>query len=173
MLYIFGGLPGKENPRFQPSLPVAVTRYIFGSTRLNKRFGTPGLDVNGSAGYRMGYALALENLRLGATVVADSVNPLRITREAWLDVARQAQAPFVEIEITCSDKSEHCRRIESRDVDIAELKLPGWKEVVGREYDLWDAPHLVLDTAGRTAHESILDLFGLLQKGGFYLREKT
>jgi len=61
------------------------------------------------------YGLALDNLRLGNTVVADSVNPLGITRSAWIDVARQARVPYVEIEITCSDMDEHRPAYESRE----------------------------------------------------------
>ena len=32
---------------------------------------------------RIGYAVAEDNLRLGRTVVADSVNPVKLTRDAW------------------------------------------------------------------------------------------
>lgn len=35
-------------------------------------------------GYCVAYALAEENVRLGRSVVADSVNPLNLTRDAWL-----------------------------------------------------------------------------------------
>jgi hypothetical protein len=36
-------------------------------------------------------------------VIADSINPRPVTREAWLDVARRAGVPALEIEIVCSD----------------------------------------------------------------------
>jgi predicted kinase len=41
------------------------------------------------AGYRVGYAVAEDNLRLGHIVIADSENPLPVTRDAWLDVANR------------------------------------------------------------------------------------
>lgn len=41
-------------------------------------FAGPMDDV----GYRIAYAVAADNLRAGQSVVADSVNPLRIAREA-------------------------------------------------------------------------------------------
>ena len=41
-------------------------------------------------GYRVAYSIAEDNLRIGRTVVADSVNPLRLTRDAWLNVAKRA-----------------------------------------------------------------------------------
>lgn len=34
----------------------------------------------------MAYAIAEDNLRVGRTVIADSVNPLQLTRNTWLDV---------------------------------------------------------------------------------------
>ena len=44
---------------------------------------------------------AEDNLRLACTVVADSVNPLPITREAWRAVAGRAGVPVLEIEVVC------------------------------------------------------------------------
>jgi TPR repeat protein len=44
----------------------------------------------GPAGYVVAYRLAEENLRLGRTVVADSVNPLNMSLGAWLAVAANA-----------------------------------------------------------------------------------
>ena len=60
--------------------------------------------------------------------------------------------------------NEHRRRIESRETDVAGLKLPDWKGVEDREYEVWSAEHIVLDTAGRTVDESISDIFALVHK---------
>lgn len=49
------------------------------------------------ASYRAAYAVAEDNLRLGHTVVADSVNPLAITRLAWVEVGRKADVPVIEV----------------------------------------------------------------------------
>ena len=114
------------------------------------------------AGYCVGYALAKENLLLGRHVVADSVNPLSVTRNAWLVVATEAQAQALEIEVRCSHVSEHRRRTEIRSSDIPGLRLPSWSDVISREYDPWDREHLVLDTAVdsiEAAIRKILDEF--------------
>jgi hypothetical protein len=71
----------------------------------------PPLD---EAGYRIGYAIVRDNLRIGRKVVADSVNPLLITRDAWLKVGQNAQVETVEIEVICSDSREHRPRVETR-----------------------------------------------------------
>lgn len=106
-------------------------------------------------GYRVGYALVEDNLRLRRTVIADSVNPLHLTREAWIAVAERARAKAVEIEITCSDPKEHRSRAEARVADVAGLRLPTWQEIVGRDYEPWDRPHVVIDTVGRSVAESV------------------
>ncbi|NJK54325.1 MAG: hypothetical protein HC936_18950, partial [Leptolyngbyaceae cyanobacterium SU_3_3] len=69
-----------------------------------------GSLIAGSEGYSVAYRLAEDNLRLGLSVVADSVNPLQITRMAWREVALRVREPFVEIEIICSDVAEHQHR---------------------------------------------------------------
>ena len=38
-----------------------------------------GEVVASGAGYRVAYAIAEENLRLGRTVIADSVNPIKLS----------------------------------------------------------------------------------------------
>jgi predicted kinase len=106
------------------------------------------------AGYRVSYAIAEDNLRVGRTVIADSVNPLAVTRDAWLAVADRAQVKATEIEIICSDQLEHRRRVETRFTDISGLRLPAWSDVISRDYDRWTREHLIVDTAGRSIEES-------------------
>jgi predicted kinase len=107
------------------------------------------------AGYRVAYAVAEDNLRLGRTVIADSVNPILLTRDAWLNVAARAGVPVLEVEICCSGPVEHRRRVEERSTDIPELRLPTWDDVLSREYTAWNREHLVVDTAMRSPEESI------------------
>jgi predicted kinase len=163
MLYIFGGLPGTG----KTTLSTALARYCNGLhlriDTIEQAMRASGLIVDGPAGYMVGYALALDNLRLGRSVVADSVNPLGITRRAWIDVAVQAGAPFTEIEVICSDQGEHRRRVELRQSDVAGLRLPLWNEVMGREYDEWNTKHIVIDTAGQTPDQSTAFLLDVLK----------
>ncbi len=102
------------------------------------------------AGYRVAYAQAADNLRIGNTVIADSVNPIALTRDAWLAVAASVPVLAIEIEITCSDANEHRRRVETRTADIPGMRLPTWDEVLSREYDPWDRDHTTIDTSART-----------------------
>ena len=106
-------------------------------------------------GYRVAYALAEDNLRLGHDVIADSVNPIDITRKAWHAVAKRAGVRHIDVEIVCSDKAEHRRRIESRTADIPNHTLPTWAEIEGREYAAWTAARLVVDTSLTTATNAV------------------
>jgi predicted kinase len=113
---------------------------------------TPDVD---DAGYRVGCAIAADNLRLGRTVVADSVNPLRLTRDAWHQVARGSGVEAIDVEIVCSDRAEHRRRVEARVSDIAGHRLPSWPEIVEREYQRWSGDRIVIDTANATVEASV------------------
>jgi predicted kinase len=149
MLIIFGGLPatGKSTIARHLARRLQAVHVRIDSIEQAIRESGVSLVSLDDGGYRAAYAVAEDNLRLGHTVIADSVNPLRVTREAWIDVARRAHVPALEVEIICSDRDEHRRRVETRHADIAGLKLPTWADVVNREYDPWDREHLVIDTA--------------------------
>jgi predicted kinase len=105
-------------------------------------------------GYAVGIAVALENLRLGHTVIADSVNPFALSRGAWREVARRAVVPYLEVEIVCSDAAEHRRRVETRVPDIEGHVQPTWQQVVERLYRPWDSD-LVIDTATMSIESSV------------------
>jgi predicted kinase len=109
----------------------------------------------GPSGYVIGNALAASNLANGHTVIADCVNPVRESRQRWRDTAARARSPLIEIEIVCSDRAEHRRRIEGRRSDIDGLLLPSWQDVLDREYAPWHEPHVVIDTSRVTPDEAI------------------
>src|SRR5262249_34903327 len=91
-LYVFAGLPGSG----KTTLSQLLARRI-GATHL--RIDTIeqalrdlcALDVQGE-GYRLSYRIAADNLRLGLDVVADSCNPIELTRDEWRRVALDASA---------------------------------------------------------------------------------
>ncbi|HEV2547953.1 MAG TPA: AAA family ATPase [Stellaceae bacterium] len=89
MRIAFGGLAGTGKTTLARALADAdraVYLRIDTIEQTLRSSGTLAADV-GPAGYMVAYALAEANLGLGHVVVADSVNPLRITRQAWCDVA--------------------------------------------------------------------------------------
>lgn len=106
-----------------------------------------GWDAVPEAGYRVAYAMASDFLSAGHDVVADSVNPLGITRQAWAEVARTARAALIEVEVICSDRKVHRSRVEARASDIEGLRVPTWQQVQDRTYERWDREVLRVDTA--------------------------
>ncbi len=106
------------------------------------------------AGYRVGNAVAADNLRIGRTVIADSVNPIPLSRDAWIEVANRAQVSAVEIEVTCSDTKEHQHRVETRISDIHRSRSLTWQDIVSRDYRPWNREHIVIDTASRNRHDT-------------------
>jgi hypothetical protein len=63
-----------------------------------------------------------------------------------------------KIEVVCSDTDEHRRRVETRTIDVAGLTRPTWQQVIDRQYEPWDRPRLVVDTANRTPAETLEEL---------------
>jgi predicted kinase len=167
MLYIFGGLPGTGKSTLSSTLARQRSAFYLRIDTIEQAMRNTGTAEIGLVGYAIAYRVALDNLRLGAEVVADSVNPLEVTRVAWRETAALAKSSFVEIEIVCSDLDEHRTRVESRRTNIVGLKLPTWKDIVDREYEPWKTDHVVIDTAGQSLDQSISALFEALCLRGY------
>jgi predicted kinase len=158
MLFIFGGLPGVGKSELAAHLARQRSAVYLRIDTIEQAMRAGGLTLSGPEGYRVAYGLAEDNLRLGRSVVADSVNPLPITRQAWRDVAERAGVPVCQIEVICSDPAEHRCRVEGRTAAIPGLILPTWQEVVEREYHPWPDADRVIDTASRTLSASKAEL---------------
>jgi predicted kinase len=163
-LIVFGGLPGTGKTSIARALAREVNAVYVRIDSIENAIRASGMLDRpiDDAGYRVAYVLAEDNLRLGRTVVTDCVNPVQITRDAWIGVATRAQARAVEVEIVCSDPQQHRQRVENRVPDIAGLKLPTWDEVVSREYESWQREHVVIDTAHRSVSDNVNELLPLL-----------
>lgn len=157
MLIVLGGLPGVGKTTIARELARALGAVHVRIDSIEQAIRDSGATAEplNDAGYRAAYAVALDNLLLGRTVIADSVNPLLITREAWRKIAQRAQVKFLEVEVQCSDVVEHKNRVETRTRDIPGLRAPTWREVVTREYGPWDRDHLVVDTAAGSIEQSV------------------
>jgi len=148
ILYIFSGLPGVGKSTLAKKLAKHLkATYLRIDTIEQTLLNQCGHNKVVGEGYSIAYSIAQDNLKLGQNVIADSVNPIGLTREAWIKVATSSNADYVNIEIICSSDSIHQKRVEHRNPEIQGHILPTWQEVTSRKYDPWDTKRLIIDTA--------------------------
>lgn len=157
MLIVFSGLPGTGKTTLAYELARRLNAVYLRIDVIEQAIRDAGVlagDV-GSSGYGVANAVALSNLRLGHCVIADGVNPVRESRVAWQTVALAAGVELVDVEVICSDRQEHQRRVECRTEDIPGLTPPTWRSVMAHEYEAWAQAPLSVDTANLSAAEAV------------------
>ncbi len=115
------------------SIEAAIDRAEGRHRRTNGRHLPPG--------YLVGYDVAADQLLNRVDVVAESVNPLRLSRDAWRDAGLDAGARVVEVEVVCADVEEHRRHAEERILDVAGLTTPIWEQITNRDDAPWKRDH--------------------------------
>jgi predicted kinase len=165
MLVLVSGLPGAGKTTIARALARATGAVHVRIDSIEQALRNCGARVEGE-GYAVAHAIAEDNLRLGRIVVADCVNPWPLTRREWRAVADRAGVVAFDVEIVCSDSTEHRRRVESREPDIAGHELPTWSEVLQRDYRGWEEDRLVIDTAKLDVEESVRTILSVLFTDG-------
>ena len=157
-LYIFSGLPGVGKSTLAQKLASHIGAVFLRVDTVEQALrDLCHLRVQGE-GYRLCYRIARDNLLIGSNVVADSCNPIELTRNEWVSVAKETNSRHVNIEIICSNLNEHRQRVETRIADISGLQLPSWDEIQKREYHPWSCVPITIDTAGKSIESCLQEL---------------
>jgi predicted kinase len=137
LLIVVGGLPaaGKTTVATEPACRTGFAHLRVDTIEQAIVRTTPLTHPVGPVGYVVARDVAGDLLRTGVGVIAECVNPLAITRDAWRDTGLVHGARVPEAEIVCSDPVEHRRRAETRDTGIPGHVPPTWQQIVDREYE--------------------------------------
>ena len=156
MLIVFSGLPGTGKTTIARAVAARLGATFVRVDVIEQAIvgAIPSGVQLGAAGYAVANSLAESNLILGGRVVADCVSPVEVSRAAWRAVAQRAFVNILEVEVVCSDRDEHRRRLEQRQADIPGHQLPSWEAVDQLQYEPWTEPHLIIDTALRSPSEA-------------------
>ncbi|QJI41247.1 AAA family ATPase [Pseudomonas sp. ADAK2] len=157
MLIVFSGLPGTGKTTIAKGLAARLGALYLRIDSIEQAIRDADVlasDV-GRSGYLVANALALTNLDMGSRVVVDCVNPVQESRDAWRETASRAQSSLIDIEVTCSDREEHRRRVETRQIDVPGLKAPDWQSVLDHDYEPWGCKPFGIDTALMSVDEAV------------------
>lgn len=163
MLLIFGGLPASGKSTISKYVARELRAVYLRVDTIEHTLRDVGFRNVYSEGYELAYKLATDNLALGMTVVADSVNPVGITRDTWRAVGEAARVSVLEIQVVCSDLKEHQLRFETRLVDTESLAGATWNDVLARDYEPWPQAQVVIDTAGDSPEQSREKVLSLIK----------
>lgn len=166
MLIVFSGLPGVGKSTLAQALSeqIGATYLRIDSIEAGLAQSVLRIQRAEDAGYMAAFNVARDNLRRGGSVVADSVNPIRLTRDSWRAIGVSAQCLVAEVEVICSNPAEHRRRVDQRRSFDPGRGYPSWQDVLEREYEVWDRKHLIIDTATATFEGCLATLKGVLDE---------
>jgi len=171
VLYIFSGLPGTGKSTLAKIIARRLNAvYVRIDTIEQGIRDLCNYNVQGE-GYRLAYRLVEDNLIIGNDVITDQCNPWKMTRNEWNNVAIKNNCAYLNIEIICSNKTEHKNRVESRKTETENINLPTWEEITKREtdknysayYETWREEHIIVDTANKSIEECTKELMEKIQ----------
>lgn len=149
MLIVFSGLPGTGKTTIAKGLAATLGAVYVRIDTIEQALRDSAdfaRDI-GRTGYRVAHELAASNLGLGGTVVVDCVNPVMESRREWSAISARSGVLLVNLQVICSDRTEHRRRVETRQLDIAGLTPPDWQSVMNHDYEPWETEPFTVDTA--------------------------
>jgi predicted kinase len=165
------GLPGAGKSAVADALGERLSTTVVSVDPIESAILGAGIDADqptGLAAYLVAEHLAESVLATGASVLVDAVNAVEPARHQWRGLARRTGVPLLFVEVTCSDRDEHRRRLEARHRELAGMPEPTWPDVeqILGEYADWTgelaaAPRITLDSM-RPVEDLVADVLGRL-----------
>lgn len=157
------GLPGAGKSALAEALGRALPAPVLSVDPVEAALWRAGIErtqPTGLASYVVVETLAGELLRLGQTVIVDAVNHVEEARAQWRSLAATHGVPLRFVEVTCSDRDVHRRRLAGRRRDIPGFVEPAWESVEERRgyFTSWDELRLVVDSVFSPEHNLALAL---------------
>ena len=144
MLVVFAGLPGAGKTTIARFVASALrAAYVRVDTIEHALKSVAAGDDVGIAGYAIAHAIAADNASRSRPVVIDCVNPVKASRDGWQALAERLRVPIYDVEIVCTDEGERARRLHERGSVIERI-----------DYEPWDRPHIIVDSAQMRAEEA-------------------
>lgn len=162
-IIILSGLPGSGKTTLARSLALQTGALHLRIDTIEQALIRSGMAEFGPSGYMVAYEIARDHLSNGGCVVADCVNPIGITREAWRELAFHSSAASLEVEVICSDQKLHRTRVEGRTADIPGHILPSWEDVLCLDFEPWTPAIPVVDMAMLDAEAAARQVLELLE----------
>ena len=141
-LFVFSGLPGAGKSTIARALAEETGALWLRIDSIESGLMDADIGVTDmkGAGYWAAQNVAMDNLLLKHSVIADCVNPFSATRDSWAEVAGDLGCRLCEIEVHCSNKVVHRERVEARH------QSNDWAAVEVRRFDPWDRQVLRVDS---------------------------
>lgn len=166
MLIAFSGLPGTGKTTIARLLARRLAAVHVRVDTIEQALLRAGASAPlGPEGYVVAYGVAADNLRLGHRVIADCVNAVTVSREAWEKVAEECRVAYLPVHLVCSDADEHRRRVSERQVDIQGHVLPTWDQVSAARFDPPAPGALSIDTCACSAESAVEQIIRRLGEG--------
>jgi predicted kinase len=162
-IIILSGLPGSGKTTLARSLAQQTGALHLRIDTIEQALIRSGMAEVGPSGYMVAYEIARDHLGNGGCVVADCVNPIGITREAWRNVALHSNAASLQVEVICSTQKLHRARVEGRTADIPGQILPCWEDVLCLDLEPWTPAVPVVDMAKLDAEAAARQVLELLR----------
>lgn len=150
-LIIVTGLPCVGKSTLAESIAKNLSIPLFSVDPIESSIIKSGIKKSfetGLSAYLVAETLASEHLKLGQSVLIDSVSAVKEARIMWKNLAQNHNVELVIIECILDSKI-HRKRIESRVRNMHGMPEVTWEyvEECKKEYLPWDEEHLVINTA--------------------------